>query len=138
MKKTIVVAVVTSVITAGLMAVTFAGAATPKRHAPATAAAVAGTVHAARPVSDVRMRSALRHLTRARIRCQTLACINRQLTRIGRFLNCMDLEDVTQYGDVNGSYGYRYSDGGDFLTTALDFTESGDSADASVITWTCG
>ena len=64
MKKTIVVAVITSVITAGLMAVTFAVAATPKRHAPATAAAVSTAVQGARPVTDQRMRSVLGRLSR--------------------------------------------------------------------------
>lgn len=141
MKKTIVVAVVSSLITAGLMTVSFAGAVASKRPAPASAQAVSRTVHGARPMSDQRLRGALGHLTRARIRCQTLACINRQLTRIARFLNCMDLEDVTQYGNAAGTAGYWYNSGGgtsDFLTTALDFTNSGDSADASVVTWTCG
>src|SRR5262245_54078362 len=141
MKKTIVVAVITSVITAGLMAVTFAVAATPKRHAPASAAAVSTAVHGARPVTDQRMRSVLGRLSRARIRCQTLACINRQLTSIARFLNCMDLEDVSRYGDAYGSFGYRFNNGcgsSDSFTSALDFTNSGDSADAIVVTWTCG
>lgn len=141
MKKTIVVAVVSSLITAGLMTVSFAGAAAPKRHAPANAPAVTRAVAATRLVSDQRLRGTLRGLTRARVRCQTLACINRQLTRIARFLNCMDLEDVSRYGDVDGSFGYRFNNGGgssDFFTSALDFTNAGDSADASVVTWTCG
>jgi len=141
MKKTIVVAVISSMITAGLMAVTFAGATTPKRHAPANAPAVTRAVTGTQLVSDHRMRGALRGLTRARVRCQTLACINRQLTKIGKFLNCMDLEDVSRYGNESGSFGYLFNNGGggsDFYTSALDFTNSGDSADASVVTWTCG
>jgi hypothetical protein len=78
---------------------------------------------------------------RAPIKCQTLGCINRQLTKLWNEFNCMGLENVSVYGDSSGTFGYWFNNGGgttDFMTTALDFTNAGDSVDAKMLTWRCG
>ena len=153
MRRIIVAVVATSVLTAALTSAVFAGAAAPKRHVSQTETRAEPAV--AKRFSDIRLtdgktvaqslREQGTRAERARVRCQSLRCINRTLTKLtkvlGALVDCMSLEDVSYYGDPNGTFGYWFNNGdgtSDFMTTALDFTFPGDPVDATMVTWLCG
>jgi len=99
MKKMVLVAVVSSLVTASLTAVAFAGASPGRRQAADSTsgqAAVAKRDSGAQlaGVKTVAEVLGLRDtMTRARVRCTSLRCINRQLTKLNNLfnalLNCM-------------------------------------------------
>lgn len=97
-----------------------------------------------------------------RVKCTTVECLNRELTRLSRFANrtaerldsldvfardqldawkgwydewntCVPVAPVTQYP------GYMYTTDGTnyFATTGLDYTEEGSEVDNWVLVWTC-
>jgi hypothetical protein len=86
-----------------------------------------------------------------KVKCKTLACINRSLTRLGRavnailfeLVNCEQVRDVTQYGDPNGSFGYEFTNTGivnstdTFPTSGLDFTTPGDTVSNRMLVYVC-
>ena len=81
----------------------------------------------------------------------TLRCVNKNFNKLRKAFNslvlfvnnCLSTKTfVTQYGDPGGSEGYNYddTDGGiveNFDTTALDFTVTGDTPSAQLVTTAC-
>lgn len=92
---------------------------------------------------------------RAKVKCTTLRCINRTLTRhdnqvaalnaavselFFQFFECEVILPVNQFGDPGGSFGYLFdnNDGfGVFLTSGLDVTSPNDPSAAWVVVYTC-
>jgi hypothetical protein len=106
------------------------------------------------PLGEVTMLDPVR---RKLVRCQTLKCINRTLTKVTNALNaltgahnalagafnCLQKTPVTQYGDPFSSFGYEFSpdavpnDVDTFPTSALDLTFPGDSVSFQMVVNTC-
>jgi hypothetical protein len=66
---------------------------------------------------------------RAPVHCQTLKCLNKQLTKLSNFVDffygCVVVYPVSQYGDTAGSQGYVYDPGGGdptFDTAGIQYT----------------
>jgi hypothetical protein len=77
-------------------------------------------------------------LANLRIRCVTLSCVNKSLTRLANGLknlstelaNCEHVVAITQYNDYE-----QFPNSGPI--TALDFTVPGDGISNQMLVWTC-
>jgi hypothetical protein len=77
-------------------------------------------------------------VAKLRVRCRTLSCVNKSLTRLANGLknlstelvNCEHVVAVTQYNDYE-----QYFDSGPI--TALDYTVPGDGISNQMLVWTC-
>ena len=63
-------------------------------------------------------------------------------TVVNTIATCLStMARLTQYGDPFGTYGYLFDNdqftGGEFNTSAVDFTEVGDTADVQAVTTPC-
>jgi hypothetical protein len=136
MRKRIVFAIVAATTVLGGAAIAVGDSSESREPAKSTA----GSDPIPRKLGEVNRR--LNQSLAARVSCQSMACINRTLTRLSetvRRLNreifrCERLVNVTQYT------GYLYSpDGGQtvFGTTALDYTEPGDPPSDRVVVYVC-
>jgi hypothetical protein len=77
-------------------------------------------------------------LAQLRVRCRTVSCVNKSLTRLANGLknlstelaNCEHVVAITQYNDYE-----QYFDSGPI--TALDYTVPGDGIGNQMLVWTC-
>jgi hypothetical protein len=87
---------------------------------------------------DLRVDDAVERTLRA-ARCRTLQCINRTLKALTRAVGLLLHEtfDCEVFSPVTQYFGYDYNFDS-FLTTALDFTETGDpTVDARMLHYVC-
>jgi hypothetical protein len=85
-----------------------------------------------------RLSEAREHVREAKIRCKSLACINRSITRLARAVNailndlnnCEQTRDITQYNDYE-----QYPDSGP--VTGLDYTFPGDAISNRMLVYVC-
>lgn len=94
----------------------------------------------ARPVAGVNERLALARA--ARVRCRTLGCINRSLTKLAKAVENLNRETYRceRYVNITAYDGYVYTpDGGAtlFETTALDYSQEGDPASGRFLVYVC-
>ena len=135
MRKFIIVA---GIATLALGAATVAFGGSSERRIASTPTAKSNPVQ--KELSEVNRR--LIQSKAARVNCRSVDCVNRTLTKLSKAVKklnrdafkCEQLVPVTSYS------GYLYTpDGGAsvFETSALDYTESGDTPSNQVVVYTC-
>ena len=123
MRRTIITILSTALVLAGTAAVVDAAGGGPEREVAASSAAAE-----AKKLKDLRAKA------KASVRCRTLGCINRKLTKLTRdAFKCERVVPVTRY------QGYLYTpDGANVITTtALDETTPGDTPTYGMVIYTC-
>ncbi len=134
MRKRIIVAIVATLVLGGT---TVAVAGSQERRAPSKP-----TAEDLRPMSKSLAKVNDRLLQAKRVKCRTIGCVNRTLTRLSKAVKNLnrDAFKCEQYVNVTRYDGYVYSpDGGAtvFPTTALDYTTPGDTVSNRVVVYTC-
>lgn len=102
-----------------------------------------------------RLESVRGRVEHAKVKCTTLKCINKTLTRHSnqiaglnaavdelffQFFECEVIIPVNQFGDPFGEFGYLFDNndgGGVFLTSGLDVTSPDDPSAAWVVVYIC-
>jgi hypothetical protein len=122
MRRTVVTILATAVVLTGTTAIVNA-AGGPEREVAASSAA-------AKPEKIARPSSHLK----GPVKCRTLRCLNSKLSALFRdTYKCQRLVDLTRYK------GYAYTPDGSnaTITTALDYTESGDTPSDQFVVYVC-
>jgi hypothetical protein len=122
MRRTIITILSTALVLAGSAAIVNAAGGGPERE-------VAASPAKAEPKGIIDRAQA-----KASVRCRSLGCINRKLTKLSRdAFQCERLVPVTRY------QGYLYTPDGTnvITTTALDETVPGDTPTYQMVIYTC-
>jgi hypothetical protein len=134
MKTRVLVGAVIATLVIGGSAMALAGSS--ERRVPAAPGA-------SKPIAKdlARAKQRLTQANAARVRCRTVGCVNRTLTRLARAVNALsrDAFECERFVNVTSYNGYLYSPDGAtvFPTTALDYTQTGDAPTDRVVVYTC-
>jgi hypothetical protein len=135
MRRLIVVAIVATLAIGGA-AVAFASDNSERRIAAKPSASESNPMKRALTKAERRLAQA----SAAKIKCRTLGCINRSLTRLAKAVNVLvdETYNCEKYVNVTQYSGYLYDDGVNvFPTSGLDYTEAGDAATDRFLVYTC-
>ena len=96
-----------------------------------------------------KVKRGLRQAQAARVRCRSIGCVNRSLTKLANDVNALennveilrhDAFDCEQLVNITRYDGYVWTPNGGatlFTTTALDITTPGDPASARAVVYVC-
>lgn len=142
MRRTLLVAIITAVVTSGLTTVTVSAASSGSDRSPEGSNDTALPVPTAGDISlniDTRVNCGTprpgRNWPNQDALEDTIRCLEDEIINVNKFMKfffrCAQVATITQYGEdpLGGTSGYLFDNGdgtGTFLTTALDVTIEGD------------